>query len=100
MLPSRSTFGQFPAGDFMFLTIKQLVFIIALCSTSFGQLWSGVLDPSRAIDWTHVGAAIPTTGSTLGWTWRVGPPDILQQRPRSLSTPSRRAGSGTCRLGV
>src|SRR6266849_234682 len=68
MLPSRSTFGQFPAGDFMFLTIKQLVFIIALCSTSFGQLWSGVLDPSRAIDWTHVGAAIPTTGSTLGWT--------------------------------
>src|SRR5207237_6928115 len=44
--------------------------VLALTVTAFGQAWSGVLDPSRAADWTLAGAGpIPirtTICTTLG----------------------------------
>lgn len=31
--------------------------LICLCGALYGQQWSGILDPSRAIDWSSVGAS-------------------------------------------
>jgi hypothetical protein len=38
--------------------MKRLIFIAILCLSelAFGQSWSGILDPSRAIDWSNAGA--------------------------------------------
>lgn len=51
------------------LVIYLIVFLLSLSGVSQGQLWSGVLAPSRAIDWSTAGAgAIPnrtTVCSTL-----------------------------------
>ncbi len=42
-----------------------IAFAIFLClswsGSSFGQAWSGILSPSRAIDWSHAGATISTS---------------------------------------
>jgi len=35
------------------------LFLIGVSATSHAQLWSGVLDPKRAADWTQAGAKIP-----------------------------------------
>ena len=52
-----------------------LISILFLFSTlSFGQPWSGIISPSRAIDWSHAGlpASYPNGDTTPnGWT----PPD-------------------------
>lgn len=40
-----------------------------LCSTAFAQLWSGILNPDRAISWEDVPFSIPNTSS---WT-QCGP---------------------------
>lgn len=34
---------------------KTTLAILLFCSTLFGQAWSSILDPSRAIDWSNVG---------------------------------------------
>jgi hypothetical protein len=45
------------------LRLSPIVFLVLLCFSEFlhGQAWSGVLDPSRAIDWSKAGATISTT---------------------------------------
>lgn len=43
------------------------LFLVFAASSCFGQLWSGILDPTRAIDWTQAGAGtIPTTYVQVG----------------------------------
>jgi hypothetical protein len=44
------------------LRLSPIVFLVLLCFSEFlhGQAWSGVLDPSRAIDWSKAGATIST----------------------------------------
>src|SRR2546427_1255423 len=48
---------------------KQLLLfsLILLClpAYSYGQLWSGVLDPLRAIDWTQAGAGTIPNRTTI-----------------------------------
>ena len=51
--------------------IRKISLIALLCCISipsFGQLWSGILDPSRAVDWSHAGVpgGIPSSG--VAWT--------------------------------
>jgi hypothetical protein len=49
--------------------MKRLAIILALCAPCFGQLWSGVIDPSRAINWSNTGAQqIATTRTQCGST--------------------------------
>ena len=48
-----------------------LLFIFACCTIwlhAQTQLWSGILDPSRAINWSHAGASIPTSETQCGST--------------------------------
>lgn len=56
-----------PSSDIRLLLIL-LVFIWG--TLAFGQAWSGILDPSRAIDWTKAGVAggIPTITTQCGST--------------------------------
>ena len=43
------------------------IFVLSVCAQA--QLWSGVLDPSRAVDWTQMGAGtIPTNYVQVGST--------------------------------
>lgn len=41
--------------------MKRLLVILVLTGAAFSQTWNGVLDPSRAIDWSQAGATISTT---------------------------------------
>lgn len=49
--------------------MRRLLLILALCSPCFGQLWSGILDPARAIDWSTAGTTVvdrqTQSGSTI-----------------------------------
>ncbi len=48
-------------GSFLFPLI-----LLCFSTTSFGQLWSGVLAPNRAIDWSTVGSS--AVASSSSWT--------------------------------
>lgn len=41
-------------------------FILCSCCPSFGQLWSGILSPSRAVDWSNAG--VPGGIPSGSWT--------------------------------
>jgi hypothetical protein len=43
-----------PFANFLFL-------LFFLSGTAYAQTWSGILDPSRAVDWSNAGATISTT---------------------------------------
>src|SRR5271170_3516764 len=43
-----------------------LVLLVTQWAPAYGQAWSGVLSPSRAIDWTHAG--IPGGIPSASWT--------------------------------
>jgi hypothetical protein len=52
---------------------RLFVILILLQGAAMAQLWSGVLDPTRAIDWTTAGAGtIPTTRTQCGSTIAAG----------------------------
>jgi hypothetical protein len=38
--------------------MKRWLTILLLCAPCFGQAWSGIIDPSRATDWTHAGSSV------------------------------------------
>ena len=44
--------------------------LLCICASSFGQTWSGILAPSRAIDWSNAGVSggIPTNRTQCGAT--------------------------------
>lgn len=44
--------------------MRKLLLILVLSSTAAAQTypWTGILDPSRALDWSHAGATIDPTG--------------------------------------
>src|ERR1035438_9714655 len=59
--------NNIPSADIrLLLTLLMLVW----GTLAFGQAWSGILDPSRAIDWTKAGVAggIPTITTQCGST--------------------------------
>lgn len=57
--------------------MRRVFFFLLLTSTAFGQLWSGVLASSRAVDWRKAGAgALPTltqcgTVAPYGFNYRT-----------------------------
>src|SRR5215472_1342564 len=47
--------------------MKKIIFILALCPLPLmGQAWSGIINTSRAIDWTHAGVV----GGVPSGTWK------------------------------
>jgi hypothetical protein len=68
--------------------LPPLVSILLLLSTfSYGQAWSGIIAPTRAIDWSHAGlpASYPNGDTTPnGWT----PPDGSWTQCGSTLAPS------------
>lgn len=51
--------------------IKKLLVVLVLCSPAMAQLWSGILDPTRATDWSGAGASI-VNRSTICATFNPG----------------------------
>lgn len=51
--------------------MRYIAAFVILCGVCFGQAWSGVLNPTRAIDWSHGGlpAVLPDGETTINpWT--------------------------------
>lgn len=53
-----------------FAKVCSLVISVGVFQCAYGQLWSGIIGPGRAIDWTQVGipGGIPTTRKQCGST--------------------------------
>jgi hypothetical protein len=78
--------------NFLFPLISMLLLFSAL---SYGQAWSGVLAPSRAIDWSHAGlpATLPD-GETTANPW-TPPAGRTQCVTTACQTVTNNAGGST-----
>jgi len=45
---------------------RLILMLLSFSALSYGQVWSGILDPSRAIDWSHAGLPSTLTYGTGG----------------------------------
>jgi hypothetical protein len=68
--------------------------LLLFSSSSYGQAWSGVLAPSRAIDWSHAGlpASLPD-GETTSNPWT--PPTRTQCVTSACQTVTKNGASST-----
>lgn len=77
----------------LFLLLLTLIFAFGTAANSYGQLWSGILDPSRAIDWAGAGVGgIPPRATACTTVNPSGSKDMTSTINAALSAcPSGQA---------